>query len=69
MLKGYTDAWLDLIDQLVEEEEEEEEEPIPDEKLEEYYQSVFSGWVRDKPRDIVSQGDKPDVSDGLTGKG
>ncbi len=70
-LSDYTDAWTDLM----EPEEEVEEEPITHKEWEEYYQSIYSDWYdtqtenRFNQRDNVNQGDKPVVSDGLTGKG
>jgi hypothetical protein len=72
MLKDYTDAWLDLMEDSFA--IQEDEEPITHKEWEEYYQSIYSDWYdtqteeRFKQRDNVNQGDNPVVSDGLTGK-
>lgn len=57
MLKDWTDDWL----------EEVEDALLSEEQKKSYYQSVYSGWIVPRPRDIVNQGHRP-VMSGLTGK-
>ncbi len=56
MLKDYTDAWLDLMEDSFT--IPEEEEPMDDTQTETHYQSVYQGWIVPRPSNIPRLGNK-----------